>query len=189
VTTVVFVRHAQSAPSPDLPEAAFPLSEKGERQAEALVPVLTSLGVTALVSSPFVRAVGTLRPFANAAGLPLALDEDLRERKLAGQWLPDIKAAEAAVRRSFAEPAFAFPGGESAETCTARFEAAVRRAVAANPGGTVALASHGGILSHAIAHYQERPPFDFWRDMRNPYLFIFDYAAAPCWIGERTLDD
>jgi len=189
MTTVVFVRHVQAAPSPDLPEAEFPLSEKGERQAEALVPVLASLGVTALISSPFVRAVGTLRPFADATGLPLHLDEDLRERKLAGEWLPDIKAAEATIRRSFAEPAFALPGGESAETCAARFEAAVRCAVTAHPGGVIAMASHGGILSHAIARYQDRPPFDFWRGMRNPHLFIFDYAAAPRWVGERTLDD
>ena len=68
MTTVVFVLHAQSAPSPDLPESAFPLSDEGRRQARNLAPVLESLGVTALASSPCIRAVETLRPFAKTAG-------------------------------------------------------------------------------------------------------------------------
>ena len=187
MTTVVFVRHAQSAPSPDLPEPAFPLSEKGRQQARDLAPVLAELGVTALASSPFVRAVDTLRPFAEASGLPIAIDDDLRERNLSAGWLPDTAAVEAAVRRMFAEPSFALPGGESALDCIARFEAAVARVVAANPGETIAIAAHGGVLSHLIAPHQEGPPFDFWRGMRNPHLFVFDYSAQPRWVGERTL--
>ena len=188
MTTVVFVRHAHSAPSADLPEAAFPLSEKGRGQARALAPVPASLGVSALASSPFVRAVETLRPFAERAALPVVIDEDLRERKLTDGWLPDVEAVEAAVRRMFAEPAFAFPGGESALACIARFEAAVGRIVAAHPGQAIAVASHGGILSHFMGRHHQGPPFDFWRGMRNPHLFLFDYAGKPRWIGEQTLD-
>jgi 2,3-bisphosphoglycerate-dependent phosphoglycerate mutase len=187
MTTVVFVRHAQSAPSPELPEPAFPLSDKGRQQAKDLAPVLAELGVGALVSSPFIRAVDTLRPYAEATGLPIAIDEDLRERKLSGDWLPDVKAAEDVIQRSFAEPAFALPGGESELVCTARFEAAVGRAVASHPGATVAIAAHGGVLSHLLSPHQPAAPFDFWRGMKNPHLFIFDYAAQPRWLAERTL--
>jgi 2,3-bisphosphoglycerate-dependent phosphoglycerate mutase len=188
VTTVVFVRHAHSVPSPDLPQAAFPLSQTGRRQAQDLAPVLADLGVTALASSPYIRAVGTLAPFAEASGLPIGIDDDLRERKLTDGWLPDVAAVEAAVRRMFAEPAFALPGGESARGCIARFEAAVARVVAAHPGGTIAIAAHGGVLSHVIAPHQDAPPFDFWRGMKMPHLFLFDYGAQPRWLGELTLE-
>ena len=188
MTTVVFVRHAQSAPSAELPEADWPLSEKGQAQAQALVPVLGALGVDALVSSPFLRTRETLRPFAETSGLSLRVDEDLRERKLTGGWLPDIAAVEAAVRRMFAEPAFAFPGGESALACIARFEKAVGRVVAAHPDRVVAVASHGGVLSHFMAGHHGGPPFDFWRAMLTPHIFVFDCSGPPRWIGEQTLE-
>lgn len=188
MTTVVFVRHAQSAPSPDLPEEEWPLSDKGRRQAEALVPVLRELGVSALASSPFVRAIDTLQPFAEATGLPLAIDEGLRERRLTDAWLPDVAAVEAAVRRMFADLSFAHPGGESGHACLARFEAAVGRVVEAHPGAVIAIGTHGGVLGHLMHGRHTEPAVEFWRAIKNPHLFIFDYAGEPRWIGERTLD-
>ena len=55
VTTLILVRHAQSAPDPALPERDWPLSELGRRQAADLAPVLQALGVDALASSPYIR--------------------------------------------------------------------------------------------------------------------------------------
>ncbi|MGH7735059.1 MAG: histidine phosphatase family protein, partial [Gemmatimonadales bacterium] len=95
---LILVRHAQSAPSTKVPEAEWPLSEAGKRQANDLAPMLRAHGVNALASSPYARAIATLDPFARAAGLGIAVDADLRERNLGG-WLPDLAAVEEAVRR------------------------------------------------------------------------------------------
>jgi 2,3-bisphosphoglycerate-dependent phosphoglycerate mutase len=188
MTTVVFVRHAHAISSPDLPQKDWPLSPKGEGQARDLVPTLAALGVNALVSSPYARSIETLRPYAESVGLPTAIDKDLRERALTGGWLADQAAVEAVVRRMFADPDYAQAGGESARVCVARLEAAVARAVAAHPGAVIAIGSHGGILSHLMAAHHRQAPFEFWRAMRNPHVFVFDYAAEPRWIGERTLE-
>ena len=53
------------------------LSRKGRAQAEAMVPVLHGLGVTALVSSNSTACVDMLRPYADQAGLPLRVDSRL----------------------------------------------------------------------------------------------------------------
>ncbi|MGH6958734.1 MAG: histidine phosphatase family protein, partial [Caulobacteraceae bacterium] len=102
MTTLILVRHAQSAPDPALPERDWPLSGAGAAQARALAPVLAELGVEALVSSPYRRAVATLQPFADAAGLPIVTDEDLRERSLGG-WLKAAEEVEAAIARMHAD--------------------------------------------------------------------------------------
>ena len=187
MTTLVLVRHAQSAPDPALPERDFPLSETGRAQAAALAPVLAELGVDALASSPYVRAVDTLRPYADQAGLPIAVDEDLRERSL-GAWLASVAEVEAAVRRMHADLSFRLEGGESGHACLARFEAALARVVAAHPGRRIAVGSHGGILSHLLARQPLRLTGDFWRRIRNPHLFIFDADDGLAWRGERTFD-
>jgi 2,3-bisphosphoglycerate-dependent phosphoglycerate mutase len=187
VTTLILVRHAQSAPDPALPERDWPLSEKGRRQAAELAPVLAELGVDALASSPYVRAQETLRPYAERAGLSVAVDEDLRERALGG-WMPDVADVEAAVRQMHADLDFQLEGGESGRACVARFEAALARVIAAHPGRTIAVGSHGGVLGHLIARQKASLPAEFWRRIRNPHLFVFDASQELRWIGERTFD-
>jgi len=187
VTTLILVRHARSAPDPALPEAEFPLSEIGRRQAEALAPVLGELGVDALASSPYIRAVDTLRPYAEAAGLPITIDEDLRERALGG-WLDDAAQVEAAVTRMHADLDFRLEGGETGHACLARFEAALARIVESHPGRTIAVGSHGGVLSHLLARQDRTLTGEFWRRIRNPHLFVFDVEPKVRWRGERTLD-
>src|ERR1700760_4470369 len=157
MTTLILVRHAQSAPDPALAERDWPLSEKGCQQAADLAPVLTELGVDALASSPFIRAIDTLRPYAEQVGLTIAIDEDLRERALGG-WMPDIADVEAAVRRMHADLDFKLEGGETGRAGTAGVDAALARVVAANPGRTIAVGSHGGVLGHLLARHKSDLP-------------------------------
>ena len=184
---IVFVRHAQSAPTPQRPEPDWPLSELGRRQALELAPVLAELGVDALASSPYVRAIETLQPYADAQGLLIAVDEDLRERNLGG-WLADPQQVEAAVRRMHADLSYSREGGESGHACLARFEAALARVAGAHPGQCVAVGSHGGVISHFLARRVAALSGEFWRRIRNPHLFVFDFTAEPVWVSERTLD-
>jgi 2,3-bisphosphoglycerate-dependent phosphoglycerate mutase len=186
VTTLILVRHAQSAPDPALPNRDWPLSELGRQQAADLAPVLKALGVDVLASSPFVRAVETLRPYADAAGLSIEVDEDLRERALGG-WLATTEEAEEAIRRMHADLDFALEGGETGRACLARFEAALARVVAANPGRTIAAAAHGGVIGHLLAS-QAPLEGEFWRRIRNPHIFVFDARGPLKWVSERAFD-
>jgi 2,3-bisphosphoglycerate-dependent phosphoglycerate mutase len=187
VTTLILVRHAQSAPDPALPERDWPLSGKGQQQAADLAPALAELGVDALASSPYLRAIETLRPYADRAELRVSVDEDLRERALGG-WIENPADVEEAVRRMHADLDFQLEGGESGRACLARVEAALARVVAAHPGRTIAVGSHGGVLSHLIARQGIALPDAFWKRIRNPHLFIFDVGDEMRWVGERTFD-
>ncbi len=186
MTTLVLVRHCQSAPDHAIPERDWPLSEKGRGQAIELAPALADLGVDALASSPYVRAVETLQPFAEQAGLSIAVDEDLRERNLGG-WIEKLEDVEAAVRRMLADPDFHLEGGESGRACLARFQAALGRVVAANPGRTIAVGSHGGILAHLLTHLDTGLAEGFWSRIKNPHILVFDARDGLTWVGERTL--
>jgi len=78
---LVIVRHAHACPRSTWTQAdpLRPLDARGRERAEALVPVLTSYGVIRVVTSPAVRCLDTIRPYAAAAELKIRLKPGLSE--------------------------------------------------------------------------------------------------------------
>lgn len=68
---LLLLRHAQALPrkSWSRPDELRPLDDPGRRQARKLNQLLGAYGVRRLVSSPAVRSVKSLRPYARANGL------------------------------------------------------------------------------------------------------------------------
>ena len=56
-----------------------PLSGKGRRQAAGLVEILSTRGIEAIFSSPYVRCVQTVQPLADATGLEIVEHPALAE--------------------------------------------------------------------------------------------------------------
>ena len=78
---IVLQRHGKaerrSADYPD--DLARPLAATGIAQASALADLLAAYGAADVVSSPAVRCVATVRPYAEQAGLTLGTDPALTE--------------------------------------------------------------------------------------------------------------
>src|SRR5271165_5140532 len=147
VTRLLLVRHAQSAPDKSRPEPEWPLSDVGRRQAEALVPVLQATGVGRLASSPYRRAIDTLRPFAAASGQDIDIHEDLRERRLTTGWIEDL---EPELARMHADLAYGWPDGETGHDAAARMRLVLHEIARLWPGDCVAVATHGAVICHLL---------------------------------------
>ncbi|TLF76557.1 histidine phosphatase family protein [Nocardia cyriacigeorgica] len=110
--TVLLVRHADAG----TPRANGPndhrrgLTATGRDSARQLIPVLLAFGPTEVVSSPYLRAVQTVTPTAQAAGMAMCTDRALREWDSGIPPTPDYARWYA---RSWARPETARPGGES----------------------------------------------------------------------------
>lgn len=78
---LVVLRHGEAVPRRqwDGNDRRRPLSPTGERQARALVPVLSAYGVSLVVSSSSYRCWRTVAPFAEAAGLDIESTDVLSE--------------------------------------------------------------------------------------------------------------
>jgi 2,3-bisphosphoglycerate-dependent phosphoglycerate mutase len=187
-TTLLLIRHAQSVPDRAIPEEEWPLSDAGRAQAQTLTSLLSRLGANSVVSSPYIRAVDTVRPFAERRHLPIAIEPDLRERLLTREWFASEAELFAALHRMHADLGFAYPDGESGHACRARFMTALSGIAAANEGGCVAIATHGAVISHLLSWLDETLPFEFWHRIRNPHLFHLEWQDGLHWVGETTLD-
>ena len=157
-TRMVLARHGQTPLSVDRrysgqgdPE----LTELGVTQAERTAERLASIPhLAAVVSSPLRRCLGTAERAAEAAGVPLVIEDDLIETDF-GRWegLTFDEAAEQDPQvhaRWLGDVSVPPPGGESFAVVRARVERGLRRIVEERPGGVVAVVSHVTPIKLAI---------------------------------------
>lgn len=183
-TTIYLVRHAESAPSGDVPEPDWPLSARGLAQAAALVPAMRELGIAAIYSSPYRRALDTVAPLAEALDLTIAAVDALRERTL-GRVDRELDRHDL-LARHWADPGFALPGGESNTACARRVAHAMAQLALHHRGETIAIASHGNALALYLGTIDLCFGFEQWQTMRNPDLFRVVYEGGqPAWDGTR----
>lgn len=129
----------------------IPLSPLGLAQAKRLAAALADEPLAAIYSSDLSRARQTAQAVSAAQGLPLRLDDKLRERAFGRfeglSWQEiDQSYPEEAARWRRREPDFPVGGGESLTVFSARCLAAAGRAAAAHPGESIVLVAHGGVL-------------------------------------------
>jgi 8-oxo-dGTP diphosphatase len=142
-TTMVLdvLPHCSSTPRGDWqgPDDERPLSDKGMQEAAVLATAVQ--GVQAVYTSPALRCRQSVMPLATAAGVPITVDERLREA--------DGFAEPAAwVEGLFAPIGQALGGAWAA----GRGLAALEEIVARHQGGRAVLCSHGDLIPAVLVH-------------------------------------
>lgn len=165
-TVVSFVRHAHSPYVPGA-ERRRGLSRRGRRDAARVTAHLAPVA-DVVVTSPYERARATVEGVADAAGVPLVVDEGLRERELAGGHVEDF---DAAVERLWADPSASLDGGESHAEAQARGVTAVDSVVDAYPNRHVVVGTHGTLLALVFNAYDPRYGYEFWSGLTMPDVY------------------
>ena len=179
--TLYLVRHAQSHPSHDLPTAQWPLSAKGLIQASQLIDILKPLSIEQIYSSPYLRCLQTIGPFAQSVGLPIEQRADLHEVDIIKTLRTDFSNI---WRSAWEDFSFALPECESHGSAQQRFLAAVRSVLDESSGETVAICAHGaviGLLLHAIEPGSGREQADA---LTNPDVIRVDVCGEE-WTWDR----
>ncbi len=186
ITTITLVRHAQ-ADAAALDPAARPLTEEGRADARRLAETLRRDGVTALYSSDYARARDTLAPAAEALGLSLTVDPDLREWRAGA--LPKDRPFFDHARECWAHPDFCRGGGESFEGLTGRMRRALTRVRLACAGGRAAVASHGVAIAAVMRAFEPAFSFDDFLSLvpRAPFFYRMTFDEAGL-AGAELLD-
>lgn len=163
MTTLYLIRHAEA--TGQSPES--PLTPAGQVKAQLLADNLSGVGIQRILASPFRRAQQTAVPLAQRLGLPVETDDRLVERSLSKDPSPNwLKMLES----SFENQDLRFPGGETGREARARAVAVVAEALESGPQ-TVAIVSHGNLLTLLLGHYDRSLGFACWAHMSNPDVY------------------
>ena len=153
------MRHGLPVRIEDAGEPANPeLSEEGWGQARALAEWLTEAPVDAVYASPLRRAVQTAAPLAERLGLEVVVDDELAEfDRDAHFYIPveELKATKDPRWLDMVEGRWGDGGEVDRFTFRRVVVEAVERVIAANPGRTVAIVCHGGVINAYVSHVLE----------------------------------
>ena len=160
------VRHAHAVWTPDEDR---PLSAEGKKDALRVADVLCRLPIAGIYSSPYRRAVETVQPLADRLNLATTIEADLRERTLGNP--RRATGFLSAVKQTWDDPAFAYPGGEANAVAQRRGVAVVERLAAGCDKGHVVLSTHGTLMALVLQHFDSCVDFIFWKTLTMPDIY------------------
>ncbi len=169
------IRHAHTQIVDGQPSAAWPLSETGRGQAEAIAGLPFWPEIKGIYSSPEAKALQTILPAARRYDLPVVQVDGLKELERPAGLHPDYLSA---VRACFANPDRSTHGWEPA----ARVRERMMQALAALPAseGPVAVVSHGLAFALLLAGLAGKPApsVEEWRAIPMPGWALLDMPSG-----------
>lgn len=173
------VRHAQVNIDFSVPSSQWVISEDGISATEDLVLNESWSEVRHIYHSPEPKAVATAHIISELTGIKTTVMDGLHELRI-----PTINPAEEFVRRvgtylaGYPDPEF-----EDWDMATNRIVGCVQNIVSQANGNSVAMVSHGRILTVLFSHFlNRRMTVDEWQSIRLPDLCVLDLDT---WTVER----
>ena len=175
MTTVFFVRHAEPNYE-NHQDMLRELSAKGLQDRKRVTDFLTKKKIDVVLSSPYKRAVDTLKDFADRYGFDIQTIVGFRERKVDDVWIEDFTAF---TKRQWADFSYKLSNGECLQEVQDRNIAALKAVLEQYRGKSIVIGTHGTALSTVIRYYNPRFGYDEFAHIRS---------VMP-WIVELTFDE
>jgi 2,3-bisphosphoglycerate-dependent phosphoglycerate mutase len=164
---IYVVRHCEAEGQPR--EAR--LTHKGVQQAAELTEFFSKIKINRIVSSPFVRAIHSVKPLAELKQIEVETDERLSERilstKVLEDWLEKLQA-------TYNDLNLKFDGGESTHEAMARVVRVVEEVLNGEAENTL-IVTHGNLMSLLLKNYQSDFGFEQWKNLSNPDVFLLEF--------------
>lgn len=178
MTTIYFVRHA----IPNFNnhnDLTRELTAQGLEDRKRVTEFLWNRDIDAVLSSPYKRAVDTVKEFADAKGLEIKLIEAFRERKVESEWIEDF---DAFCKRQWEDFDFKLSEGESLREVQERNISALHQVSEAYNGKNVVIGSHGTALSTIIHYFDPSFGYNEFMKIKNlmPWIVRFTFEGDRC---------
>lgn len=187
MTRVYFVRHAEPNYS-NHDDALRELSPKGMRDRKLVTEFLKDKKIDVVISSPYKRAIDTIRDFADSHGFEIEIIDAFRERKVDSGWIEDFNAF---AKKQWEDFTFKLSDGESLQEVQARNLTGLRFVLDTYAGKNIVIGSHGTALSTIIHYYCRWFGYDDFQKIKNvmPWIveFVFDMDQKCVGIETHSL--
>lgn len=173
MTKVYFVRHAK----PDFSikdDLTRPLSEQGINDCRKVTEFLSDKAITKAFSSPYKRAVDTIRDFTESVNLNIDIIEDFRERKVDNVWIEDFNKF---AKDQWADFNYKLSEGECLNEVQKRNVNALMQLLEENADKNIVVGSHGTAMSAIINHFNKEFGYSEFERIKNlmPFIVCFTF--------------
>ncbi|MDG5786226.1 phosphoglycerate mutase family protein [Evansella sp. AB-P1] len=161
---IYIIRHCKAEGQP----AESRLTDEGVNQSYELAEFFTSIPVNRIISSPYTRAVDSIKPLSNKKDINIEIDQRLVERVLSTEDLPDWMEK---LEETFHNKNLKFPGGESSEEALSRIVGVIDDIVQSDVDSSV-IVTHGNLMALLLNYFDHQFGFDQWKLLTNPDVFL-----------------
>ena len=144
------------------------LTETGRQQAIDLSGFFANMKIDRIISSPFQRAVASVKPLSEKINIHIEADERLPERILSLENLPDWLDH---LKASFTDMDLKLAGGESSRQAMRRIADVTEEAFHSEVNNTL-IVTHGNIMSLLLKHFDDQFGFLSWQNLTNPDVYL-----------------
>ena len=176
MTTIYFIRHAQSDFSV-IDDRTRPLTDKGIADCKLVTNFLHDKEIDIVLSSPYKRAVDTIKDFADIVKLPIKTVEDFRERDHV--FVDDWRAL---VEKQWEDFTYSDPGDESLMDTQKRNISALNDAISLYKNKNIVIGTHGTALSTIINYFDATYGFNDFMKMvfLTPWVVKMVFKENAC---------
>ncbi|MBW8352042.1 phosphoglycerate mutase family protein [Bacillus sp. IITD106] len=161
---IYVIRHCEA--EGQLPEAQ--LTDRGLEQALDLSEFFSDIQIDRIISSPYKRAIDSIKPLAKRLNIEVEIDRKLSERVLSTKNLSDWCEK---LRTTFDDIELKFEGGESSRDAIKRIVQVVEEVFSSKDKNTI-IVTHGNLMSLLLKHFNNEFGFDNWKNLSNPDVFL-----------------
>ena len=178
MTTVYFVRHAEPDYS-NHDDMSRELTEKGLADSKLVTRFLADKNADVVFSSPYKRAVDTIRDFAESRGLEIHIENDFRERKVDSVWIEDFTSF---CKAQWSDFDYKLSDGETLREVQTRNISALNRVLSECRDKIIVIGTHGTALSTIINFYDKSFDYSHFEKIKGlmPWVFKFVFQDDSC---------
>lgn len=183
MTTIYFVRHSE----PDYnnhDDLARPLTEKGEKDVELVSKFLEEKQIDIVLSSPYKRAIDTVKKCSDMINKKVIIVKDFKERKVGNCWIEDFN--EFAMKQ-WNDFDYKLSDGECLREVQQRNINALKNILVNYENKNIVIGSHGTALSTIINYYDKAYVYKEFNEIRMlmPWIVKFEFDSEQCLSIER----
>lgn len=169
---LILIKHSMPELIPTESPTRWRLSPEGRAACASLADHLRPYEPQALLCSPEVKAFETATLTGEALGLTPTVVAGLQENDRTGVGFPPWEEIRKGVARFYTHPELRVFGGESADECHTRFAGALLPELDRRPGQTVAVVTHGTVLSLFVARRCGLEAYKLWERLSTPSFVV-----------------
>jgi len=173
--TLILVRHSESKLDSSLPPHKWGLTESGRQRCVSLANKLRSHKPGIVFTSDEPKALQTGEIVADSLGLSCHTAAGLHEHRREAGKIVDRETFLAQVEDLFARPDKVAFGLESANQALTRFAEAVQAVMDSCSDRSVAIVSHGTVMSLYYGAVTGLDPYQFWRRLGLPGFYMVSW--------------
>lgn len=177
-TEIYFIRHAEPNYN-NHDDLTRELTPKGLVDRELITDYLSDKKIDIVLSSPYKRAIDTVKHFAEKYNMTIDQVVDFRERKIDSCWIEDF---ETFSKSQWSDFNYKLSDGECLNEVQRRNISALQNVLKTHIGKKIIIGSHGTALSTIINYYDNSFGYDDFVSIKSlmPWIVKFIFEGDTC---------